>query len=79
MLKIRWEDFETQTKRVSLDRPIYKEEDLLAAALELYELTAQKDLAIRLLGITLTNLGKEQECDLLEDKEESASEADNPD
>ena len=79
VLKIRWEDFETQTKRVSLDRPIYKEEDLLAAALELYESTAQKDLAIRLLGITLTNLGKEQESDLLEDKEETASEADNPD
>ncbi len=79
VLKIRWEDFETQTKRVSLDRPIYKEEDLLAAALELYESTAQKELAIRLLGITLTNLGKEQESDLLEDKEETASEADNPD
>ena len=69
VLKIRWENFETQTKRVSLDRPIFKEEDLLAAALELYESTEQKDLAIRLLGITLTNLGKEQETDLLANKE----------
>lgn len=72
VLKIRWENFETQTKRVSLDRPIFKEEDLLVAALELYESTEQKDLGIRLLGITLTNLGKEQEADLLEQKEETA-------
>lgn len=73
VLKIRWENFETLTRRMTLDRPLSKEEGLLAAALELYDSIEQSQTAIRLLGITLTNLGKEQEEDLWIDKEETAT------
>nr|WP_282097726.1 DNA polymerase IV [Streptococcus sp. NLN64] len=70
VLKIRWEDFQTLTKRVSLDRSVFQEADLLEQALALYESIEEKDKAIRLLGITLTNLGKEREEDLLDNPEE---------
>ncbi|KRO17972.1 DNA polymerase IV [Lacticaseibacillus saniviri JCM 17471 = DSM 24301] len=56
VLKVRDRDFETHTKRVTMDHYIQDEATILAAAQELWQQEKPSELLIRLLGITVTNL-----------------------
>lgn len=54
ILKIRYNDFSTLTKRKSLSESTQDEEIIAQTAIQLYESLADKDKGTRLLGITVT-------------------------
>lgn len=54
ILKIRYNDFSTLTKRKSLSDSTQDEEIIAQTAIQLYESLADKDKGTRLLGITVT-------------------------
>ena len=56
VLKLRYQDYTTITKRTTLERPIYQKETIFSLASLMFEELFQADEGIRLLGITLTNL-----------------------
>lgn len=56
VLKVRYDDFQTITKRVTLREYIRYKEDLFSQSTLIWENLASSDKGIRLLGITLTNL-----------------------
>lgn len=55
-LKVRYDDFETITRSISLDHYIDEAEDIAGTAISLLEETAVGDRKVRLLGITMSNL-----------------------
>lgn len=61
VLKVRYADFATLTKRRTLDFPIADEERILRTAEEIFDLVGEAGKGIRLLGITLTNLADKVE------------------
>ena len=54
ILKIRYNDFSTLTKRKSLSESTQDEEIIAQTAIQLYESLADKNKSIRLLGVTVT-------------------------
>ena len=56
VLKVRYDDFQTITKRVTLRDYIRYKEDIFSQITLIWENLASSDKGIRLLGITLTNL-----------------------
>ena len=56
VVKIRYADFQTLTKRRTLDIPTNDEEVILRIATEIVDQVGELDRGVRLLGITLTNL-----------------------
>ena len=54
ILKIRYEDFSTLTKRKSLAQKTQDASQISQIALQLYEELSEKERGVRLLGITLT-------------------------
>ena len=56
MVKIRYADFQTLTKRRTLDVPTDDEEVILRIATDIVDQVGELDRGVRLLGITLTNL-----------------------
>lgn len=56
VVKIRYADFQTLTKRRTLDFPTADEEVILRIATEIVDQVGELDRGVRLLGITLTNL-----------------------
>ena len=54
ILKIRYADFSTLTRRKSLPQAIQDANQIAQTALQLYEELAEKEKSIRLLGITVT-------------------------
>ncbi len=56
VLKVRYTDYSTVTKRVTLPEYIYKKEALFYQASLIWEEILGVEKGIRLLGITLTNL-----------------------
>ncbi|MGT2712183.1 DNA polymerase IV [Streptococcus oriscaviae] len=55
VLKIRYGDFTTLTKRHSLEEAIFQEEAIEREVLEIFDQVAQPAKGIRLLGVTVTN------------------------
>ncbi len=60
VLKVRDAAFNTQTKRVSLPQYLNSEADIFAQAWQLWQQVRGATIAIRLLGITVTNLDPQQ-------------------
>lgn len=56
VLKLRYSDFDTITRRKTLTEYIYKTEDIFAQASLLFEEVAEVEKGIRLLGVTMTTL-----------------------
>mgnify|MGYP003583657598 FL=1 len=56
VVKIRYTDFQTLTKRRTLDIPTNDEEVILRIATEIVDQVGELNRGVRLLGITLTNL-----------------------
>ena len=54
ILKIRYEDFSTLTKRKSLTQKTQDASQISQLALQLYEELSEKERGVRLLGITVT-------------------------
>jgi len=54
ILKIRYADFSTMTKRKSLSQKIQDAETISQMAIQLYESLTDKDKDVRLLGVTVT-------------------------
>lgn len=54
ILKIRYADFSTMTKRKSLSQKIQDAETISRMAIQLYESLTDKDKDVRLLGVTVT-------------------------
>lgn len=55
VVKIRYGDFTTLTKRVSLDEPTRKEDVIERQSQEIFEAVGEPGKGIRLLGVTVTN------------------------
>lgn len=56
VLKLRYDDFTTKTKRISLRQAIHRKEELFSQASLLFEEVFQEEQGVRLLGITVTGL-----------------------
>ncbi|MCO8290116.1 DNA polymerase IV [Tetragenococcus halophilus] len=56
VLKLRYSDFETITKRATVQEYIYQKDDIFSQASLIFEEVAQVEKGVRLLGITMTNL-----------------------
>ncbi|EOT41857.1 DNA polymerase IV [Enterococcus columbae] len=56
VLKLRYQDYTTITKRTTLEHPFYQKETIFSLASLMFEELFQAGEGIRLLGITLTNL-----------------------
>ncbi|MDR0921501.1 MAG: DNA polymerase IV [Lactobacillales bacterium] len=56
VLKVRYSDFSTLTKRLTIPQEIYKKEDIFYYANQIWEEVGGVENKIRLLGITITNL-----------------------
>ncbi|GMA47671.1 DNA polymerase IV [Tetragenococcus muriaticus] len=56
VLKLRYSDFETMTKRITAQEYVYQKDAIFSQASLLFEEVAQVEKGVRLLGITLTNL-----------------------
>lgn len=55
-LKIRWSDFTTITRQITFQQPIWKEEILFQASLELFHKVWHKDQPVRLIGVGVSGL-----------------------
>jgi DNA polymerase IV len=56
-LKIRWPDFTTPTRQLTLSRPTDDEEEIVEAALRLFRQVWPRDQAVRLIGVGVSGLG----------------------
>ncbi|MCF1683974.1 DNA polymerase IV [Tetragenococcus halophilus] len=56
VLKLRYSDFETITKRATVQEYIYQKDDIFSQVSLIFEEVAQVEKGVRLLGITMTNL-----------------------
>jgi DNA polymerase-4 len=56
-IKIRWPDFTTLTRQVSMDQPTDQEQVILKAALGLFGKVWQSGKAVRLIGVGVSGLG----------------------
>lgn len=56
VLKLRYSDFETITRRATVQEYIYQKDEIFSQASLIFEEVAQVEKGIRLLGITMTNL-----------------------
>ncbi|UJD03388.1 DNA polymerase IV [Streptococcus infantis] len=54
ILKIRYADFSTLTKRKTLDQQTQDSEEIAQSIIQLYETLSDKDKGVRLLGVTVT-------------------------
>jgi DNA polymerase-4 len=56
-LKIRWPDFTTLTRQVTLPQPSNQDEEIAVTALDLLAKVRSKGKAVRLIGVSVTGLG----------------------
>lgn len=56
-LKLRWEDFTTITRQVTLEEPTDQDNAIYAAAQHLFEQAWPKGRPVRLIGVGVSNLG----------------------
>ena len=54
ILKIRYADFSTLTKRKTLNQQTQDSEEIAQSIIQLYETLSDKDKGVRLLGVTMT-------------------------
>lgn len=54
ILKIRYSDFSTLTKRKTLEQPTQDSEQVAQNIIQLYETLSDKNKGVRLLGVTVT-------------------------
>jgi len=59
VLKLRWEEFETITRQVTLERPVHTVEGIWPPIRELFEAADQPERRVRLVGVTLAGLEEE--------------------
>jgi DNA polymerase-4 len=50
-IKLRWSDFTTLTRQVTLETPTHQDNDILSAALDLFEKNWSTSRPVRLLGV----------------------------
>lgn len=76
-LKIRWPDFTTLTRQMTLAVPTNKDSYILAAALTLFEKVWSRGKAVRLIGVGITGLSlRAQQLDLFEMEKETEQKQD---
>ncbi len=56
-LKIRWPDFTTLTRQITLDQPTEQDEEIYAAAERLFSLVWRRGQPVRLIGVGVSGLG----------------------
>jgi DNA polymerase-4 len=56
-IKIRWPDFTTLTRQVTLAQPTDQDEEIAVTALDLLAKVRPKGKAVRLIGVGVTGLG----------------------
>lgn len=56
-IKLRWSDFTTLTRQVTLPQPTDQDEEIIAPALQLFEKTWKRGQPVRLLGVGVSGLG----------------------
>lgn len=56
VLKLRYSDFETITRRATVQEYIYQKDEIFSQASLIFEEVAQVEKGVRLLGVTMTNL-----------------------
>ena len=56
-LKIRWPDFTTLTRQITLSQPTDQEQDISKSALDLLRAVRKSEQAVRLLGVGISGLG----------------------
>jgi DNA polymerase-4 len=57
-IKIRWPDFSTITRQVTLEQPTSQDGEIFTAALELFLRDWRPGMPVRLLGVGVAQLGK---------------------
>jgi DNA polymerase-4 len=57
-LKIRWADFTTLTRQITLDEPTFEAEIILRCARQLLDSIWESGQAVRLIGVGISGLGK---------------------
>ncbi len=55
-LKLRWSDFTTVTRQLSLDQPLDQDEEIYQSALKLFHQAWEPGKPVRLIGVGVTNL-----------------------
>jgi DNA polymerase-4 len=55
-IKLRWSNFETLTRQLSLDHPVDQDEQIYRSALSLFNQTWPPGKPVRLIGVGVTNL-----------------------
>jgi DNA polymerase-4 len=72
-IKVRWPDFTTITRQVTLDNPTSQDREIFTAAVELFLKEWKPGKPVRLLGVGVANLGKPaRQMGLWEDAEPKA-------
>jgi len=56
-LKLRWADFTTITRQVTLDSPTDSDKEIFQSAMELFEKAWKPGRLVRLIGVGVTGLG----------------------
>lgn len=56
-IKIRWPDFTTLTRQMTLDLPVEQDEQIYQTAVSLFEKVWEKDRPVRLIGVGVSGLG----------------------
>jgi len=56
-LKLRWSDFTTLSRQVTLERPTHLDVEIYAAAEKLFEQTWQSGRPVRLIGVGMSSFG----------------------
>jgi DNA polymerase-4 len=56
-LKLRWPDFTTLSRQVTLGQPVDQDEEIYATALELLKVVRASGKAVRLIGVGVSGLG----------------------
>ena len=59
-LKLRWQNFTTLTRQITLQNPTNDDREIYCAVKELFNITWQKDKPVRLLGVGVTHFLKPQ-------------------
>ena len=69
VLKVRYGDFTTLTKRMTLTEPTREAERINRSARQIFQEIESTNTGIRLLGVTMTNFVDHTELPLVEEKE----------
>lgn len=56
-IKLRWSDFTTLTRQITLDKPTNQDNDILTAALNLFDNNWPRSRPVRLIGVGVSSFG----------------------